>query len=160
MKKLWHSKHIRVGALSAIFAGALWIFALISSATILPHEIFTWTLPMIIVWALTGSTLGYTGERSGFSLRRVFFSALLGTGLSVFAIIPFMLKVVVPVGKLAERLHLIDPSTMQGDVATAMAIVVMLVIWLFGGLSLGNGLLFLTIKHPEQRYNSAADQRV
>jgi hypothetical protein len=80
----------------------------------------------------------------------VFSSAWCGAGLSLFAIIPIMVIIVIPVGKLAEWLGLIDPSTMSKDVAATLTAIAIMILWLVVGATIGIALLFVTIKKPEQ----------
>ena len=149
MKNLLRSKHVRVGVLTAIFTGILWVSALMYSQSIPLDIIKRWVAPLIVILPTIGLSVGLTGKRNGSTLRRVFFSALLGTGLSPFLIMPLMLTVVVPLGKLAEWVGLIDPSTMPGEVATILATTIMIAIWLIVGLTIGLTSLFVTIKKPE-----------
>lgn len=87
------------------------------------------------------------------TLRKVFFSTLRGTGFSPFLIIPLMIMVVLPLGKLAEWFGLIDPATMPGEVATILGMIAMMAIWLIIGLAIGITLLFVTMVKPERMDN-------
>jgi DNA-binding CsgD family transcriptional regulator len=150
MKTLLISKHVLAGVMTALFTGALWISTLLYSQSLFPSEIKAWIAPLITVWVIIGLTIGVVGKHYGNTLRRIFFSTLFGTGLSPFTIIPLMMFVVLPIGKLAEALGLIDPATMPNDVATNLAMIAMIAIWLVIGLFIGTMLLFLTFKKPEQ----------
>ena len=150
MKTLLISKHVLAGVMTALFTGALWISALLYSQSRLPSEIKAWIALLITVWVIIGLTIGLIGKRFGNTLRRVFFSALFGAGLSPFTIIPLLMFVVLTIGKMAEWFGLIDPATMPNDVATNLAMIAMITIWLFAGLFIGIMLLFLTFKKPEQ----------
>ena len=149
MKTLLISKHVLTGVMTALLVGAMWISALLYSQLLFPSEIKAWIAPLITVWSIIGLTIGLVGRHYGNTLRRVFFSTLFGTGLSPFTIIPLMLYVVRPIGKLAEWLGLIDPATIPNDVATSLGMTAMIAIWLFVGVSVGIVLLFLTFKKPE-----------
>ncbi|MDH7489936.1 MAG: hypothetical protein QHH80_10570 [Anaerolineae bacterium] len=150
MKTLLFSKHVLAGVMTAFLAGAMLISALLYSQSLLPSEIKGWAAPLITVWVVIGLTIGLVGKRYGNTLRRVFFSTLFGTGLSPFMIIPLMKFVVLPIGKLAEWLGLMDPATMPNEVATNLAMIAMIAIWLVVGLFIGTMLLFLPFKKPEQ----------
>ncbi len=150
MKNILTSKHVLVGVMTTLFTGAMWVSALLYSQLLFPSEIKAWVAPLIIVWVIIGLTIGLVGNRYGATLQRVFFSTLLGAGLSPFTIIPLMMFVVLPIGKLAEWLGMIDPATMPNDVATNLTMIAMITIWLFVGIFIGIILLFLTIKKPEQ----------
>lgn len=150
MKSILNSKHVWVSMVTALFTGLLWFAVLISIGSISLNEIKPWIAPLIVIMAIIGLSVGLIGKRNGNALRKVFFSTLFGTGLSPFAIIPLMAIVVLPVGKLAEWLGLIDSSTMSSEVATTLAMTAMIVIWLVVGITIGVVLLFVTIKKPEQ----------
>ena len=150
MKKLLISKHVLVGVITTLFTGLLWTSALLYSQYLFLGEIKAWIAPLITVWVIIGLTIGLIGKRFGNTLRRVFFSALFGAGLSPFTIIPLLMFVVLTIGKMAEWFGLIDPATMPNDVATNLAMIAMITIWLFAGLFIGIMLLFLTFKKPEQ----------
>lgn len=150
MKNLLNSKHVLTGMITAFLTGLVWVSILLYSHSLSPNEIKVWLAPLIVVWAIIGLSIGLVGKRSCNTVRKVFSSTLLGTGLSPFAIIPLMVVVVLPVGKLAEWFGLIDPSTMSKDVATTLAIIAMAGLWLIVGITVGIVLLFVTIKKPEQ----------
>lgn len=150
MKSFMNSKPVIVGTLTALVASSLWIFGLIRSSLIFPSEIKPWLTPLILVWAAIGLSVGFIAKRNSLSLRRVFFGALFGAGLSPLTIYPLMMYVVLPIGKLAEWLGLIDPSRMSNDVATKTGMIAMIAIWLLVGLTIGVVSLFLTINKPER----------
>jgi hypothetical protein len=120
------------------------------------HGIQAWWIPPLILtaallaWALLGLTIGLVGRRNGNTLNRVFASSLLGTGLSPFTIIPLMLAVVYPVGKLAESVGLLDPATMSNDTAHLLAMSAMTGLWLVVGIAVGIVILFVPTKKTEQ----------
>jgi DNA-binding CsgD family transcriptional regulator len=150
MKNLLSSKHVFAGMITALFTGFVWMSVLLYSHSLSSNEIKLWIAPLIVIWAIIGLSIGLVGKHNGNTLRKVFSSTLIGTGLSPFAIIPLMFIVVLPVGKLAEWIGLIDPSTMSSDVATTLAMIAMTAIWLVVGIIVGVVLSFVTIKKPEQ----------
>jgi DNA-binding CsgD family transcriptional regulator len=155
MKNLLTSKHVLVGVTTTLFTGAMWVSALLYSQSLFPSEIKAWVTPLIVIWVIIGLTIGLIGKHYGTSLQRVVFSALFGAGLSPFTIIPLMMFVVIPIGKLAEWLGMIDPVTMPNDVATKLGMTAMIAIWLVVGIFIGIILLFLAFKKPEQASGQA-----
>jgi DNA-binding CsgD family transcriptional regulator len=150
MKNLLSSKHVLVGMITALFTAFVWASVLLYSHGLSSNEIKLWIVPLIVIGAIIGLSIGLVGKRNSNTLRRVFSSALIGTGLSPITIMPLMMIVVLPIGKLAEWLGLIDPSTMSSDVATLLAMIALTAIWLVTGIIVGIVLLFVTIKKPEQ----------
>jgi hypothetical protein len=75
---------------------------------------------------------------------------LFGTGLSPIAILPVMGIVVYPIGKLAEWAGLIHMSTMSSNIATILATLMMIALWLVLGIMGGVMLLSVTLKKAEQ----------
>jgi hypothetical protein len=149
MKNLLNSKHVLVGVITALVIGVLWVFTLLYSHSLSLNDIKVWGLPLIFTLTIIGLAVGLIGKRNGNTLRRVFFSALFGTGLSPFLIIPLMIILVLPLGKLAEWFGLIDPSTMSSNVATMLTAAIMIAIWLVLGITIGIGLLFVTIQKAD-----------
>jgi DNA-binding CsgD family transcriptional regulator len=147
MKNFFNTKHVLVGLTTALFAGFLWGVMLIFSGNM--PMLGEMEVPMIIVLPIIGLTVGFVGKQNGNTLQKVFFSTLSGAALSPFTVIPLMLIIVLPLGKLAEWFGLIDPSTMSPDVATLWATIIMTAIWLVVGITIGIMLLFVTIKKPE-----------
>lgn len=135
MKNLLNSKHLLVGTTTALVTGFLWLFAL--SSQLMPNQIKIFIMPLIITWLIIGFLVGLIGKHRGNTLIKVGFSALLGTGLSPLTIIPLMFAVVLPIGYFAERLGLIDPSTMPSDVAYTITSIIMITIWLVVGVTIG-----------------------
>lgn len=135
VKNLLNSKHILVGTITSLVTGFLWLLAL--SSKLLPNHIKIFIVPMIFIWLIIGFSVGLIGKRNGGTLIKVGFSALLGTGLSPLTIIPLMFVVALPVGYFAERLGIIDPSTMSSDVAYIITTIVMATIWLIVGCAIG-----------------------
>jgi DNA-binding CsgD family transcriptional regulator len=150
MKNLMTTRHVLVGMITALFTGFLWV-AMFRYFVHMPiNEIQPWILPLLIIWALIGLSLGLVGKRSGSSLSKIGFSAVLGTGLTPVTILPIMGFVVLPLGKLAEWMGLINRSTISSEAATTLAVFAMLAIWLVFGTFLGIFFLFVTIKKPAQ----------
>ena len=138
---------IFAGTTTSLITGFLWLLAL--SDKLLPNQINTFIVPLIITWLIIGFLVGLAGRRHDISLLRVSFSALCGTGISPFLIIPIMLAVVLPVGYFAESLGLIDPSTIPSDVAYTISSIVMITIWLIAGATIGILSLFVTFRNPK-----------
>ncbi len=138
---------IFVGAITSLITGFLWLHVL--SSKLLPNQIKTFIVPLIIIWLIIGFLVGLAGKRRDVSLLRVSFSALCGTGISPFVIIPIMFAIVLPVGYFAESLGLIDPSTMPSDAAYAITSIIMITIWLITGVSIGMMSLFITFGKPK-----------
>jgi hypothetical protein len=66
------------------------------------------------------------------------------------AMLPLVALIVVPLGKLAEWLGLVNRATMRGDVASNLVIVGMLTMWLIVGTAIGVGLLYVSIRKPQK----------
>ncbi len=150
MKTLLTSKHVLAGVMTSLVIGAIWIAMLLYSQTLFPNEIKAWFVPLITAWAIIGLTIGIVGKRHENTLQRIVFSTAFGTGLSPFAIIPLMRFVVLPIGKLAEALGIIDPTIMPNDMAANLTMIAMIAMWLVVGLFIGTMLLFLAFKDFQQ----------
>ena len=150
MKNVLRSKQVLAGVITALLTGSVWVSALLASHTLSFNEIQLWIMPLVVIWAAIGLSIGLVGRRTGNSPGKVFVSTWIGTGLSPFAIIPLMFIIVLPLGKLAERLGFIDPATMSSDLAATLAMTAMTGLWLVVGITVGIALLFVTIKKPEQ----------
>jgi hypothetical protein len=98
------------------------------------------------MFVLLGLAVGLAGKRNDSSPFKVGLSAWLGTSLAPIAIIPVMLGIVLPIGKLAERIGLIQRETMPMDVASSLAILSMMLIWLVVGAGIGILVTFLNVK--------------
>ncbi|HSB01567.1 MAG TPA: helix-turn-helix transcriptional regulator [Anaerolineales bacterium] len=151
MKNFLNTKHVLVGVVTALLTGLLWVVLLRRFGHMSLDDIRTWMAPLIVILAMIGSSVGLIGKRHGNTLLKVCFSTLFGTGLSPIAILPLMGMVVLPLGKLADRIGFIDRTTMPMEVATTLAITAMLAIWLVLGIAAGSLLLSVTIGKPEQR---------
>jgi hypothetical protein len=150
MKNVLRSKQVLAGMITALLTGSVWVSALLASHTLSFNEIKLWIVPLVVIWAAIGLSIGLVGKRAGNSSGKVFVSTWIGTGLSPFAIIPLMFIIVLPLGKLAERLGFIDPATMSSDLAATLTMTAMTGLWLVVGITVGIALLFVTIKKPEQ----------
>ncbi len=151
MKTLLNTKHVPVGVITAFFAGFLW-WAMLAYSGNMP-TVSEAIIPMIVVPPIIGTAIGFIGKRNGSSLQKVFFSTVSSVILSPFGIIPLMMAVVLPLGKLAAQVGIIDPSTMPSGIATLWAIIIMTAIWLVLGITIGIMLLFVIIKKPQQLNN-------
>jgi DNA-binding CsgD family transcriptional regulator len=149
MKNLLNSKHLYVGIITALTTGFTWLVVL--SSQLLPGQIKTFIVPLIVIWTIIGLSVGLMGKRNGSTLIKIGFSSLIGTGLSPFTIIPLMLVLVLPIGKFAERLGLIDAATMPSDVAITLSTIIMITMWFVVGVTIGITLLFVTIRKPEEK---------
>jgi len=138
---------IFVGTTTSLITGFLWLLAI--SSQLLPNQIKTFIVPLIIIWLIIGFLVGVAGKRRDITLLKVGFSALCGTGISPFLIVPIMLAVVLPIGYFAESLGMIDPSTMPSDVAYTISSIAMITIWLIAGAAIGIMSLFVKFKKPE-----------
>ena len=171
MKNLLSSKHIFTGMLTALLTGCAWMATLwylspcqsgagfdgsACTRVSLFHSIQAWWIPPLILtaallaWVLLGLAIGLVGKHNSSTLNRVFASSLLGTGLSPLTILPLMLAVVHPVGKLAESVGLLGPATMSNDTTYLLAMSAMTGLWLVVGIAVGIVILFVPTKKTEQ----------
>jgi DNA-binding CsgD family transcriptional regulator len=150
MKQLLQTKHVLVGFVMALLTGSLWVAVLDHFGHMSSNSIMPWVLPLVILWAVIGASLGFMGKCNHNSLLKVSFSTLFATGLGAFAMVPLVAGVVYPLGKLAERLGLLNRSAIPTDVTSTFVIVSMLAIWLIVAIAVGLLLLRLTIKKPAQ----------
>jgi DNA-binding CsgD family transcriptional regulator len=151
MKNFLNTKHILVGVSTAFFAGFLWRAMLIYSGNM--STVSEVSVPMIVILPIIGITIGFVGKQNGSTLQKVSFSTLLSVALSPFGIIPLMMAVVIPLGRLAARVGIIDPSTIPSGIAALWAVIIMTAIWLVVGIAIGIMLLFVTIKKSQQMAN-------
>jgi DNA-binding CsgD family transcriptional regulator len=148
MKNLLNTKHVPVGVITAFFAGFLWWAMLRYSGNM--SNVSVVNIPMFVILPIIGITIGFVGKQNGSTLQKVFFSTLLSVALSPFGIIPLMMVVVIPLGRLAAQVGLIDPSTTPSGIATLWAVIIMTAIWLIVGIATGIMLLFVTIKKSQR----------
>ena len=156
MKTLSSVNHVLVGTGTALFTGFAWLalFAYYGNLTV--EGIREWALPLTIVLAIMGGSVGLIGGRNHSKVRKAFFSALFGTSLSFFSIIPLMLITVLPLEKLLIQIGLPDPfasSTMASDVSNLAGTITMITLWLIVGIATGIALLFVSIRKPERLEN-------
>ncbi len=140
--------YILVGISMALFTGFGWVTILRYTHWLRPDEIRVWITPLIVIWTISGLAVGLVGKRKGKALRKVILSTLVGTGLSPFTILPLMRIVVMPIGKLAQWVGLIDPSTMSVGIAYRLTMTAILALLLMVGTTVGIGLLLTTIQQP------------
>lgn len=146
MKHLLKSKHVHVGTVAALLTGFLWVAILEYSGNLSVEDFTVFIVPLAIVLAMSGLIVGVIGKQRGETLLKVLFSVIFGTGLSPFTVIPLMMFVVIPVGRLVANLGIIDPSTIPGEIASTVAMSIMIMLWLVISITLGNVLLLLSIK--------------
>jgi DNA-binding CsgD family transcriptional regulator len=150
MQNLLNTRHVLVGVITALFTGFLWVSMLRYFARMDFSEILSWVVPLAVMLAVAGLTVGLVGKRSGSSLLKTSFSTLAGMGMSPVTVLPLMGLVVLPLGKLAIAVGLIDRAAMASDVATTIATIAMIVVWFVVGTATGMMLLFLSVKRPGQ----------
>ena len=145
MKNLLNSKHVFVGIVAALLTGILWVAILEYSGNLSVEDFTVFTVPLVLVLAMIGLIVGVIGKQRDETLLKVLFSVIMGTGLSPFTVIPLMMFVVVPIGRLVANLGIINPSTIPSEVASTVAMSIMIVLWFVVSLALGNVLLLLSI---------------
>lgn len=150
MKNLLNTKHVFVGVITALFTGFLWVALLRRFGHMSLDALRPWVLPLVVILALIGLSVGLVGKRNGNSLLKVYFSTLFGTGLGAFAMLPLTALVVYPLGKLAEWLGLVNRAAISNDVASTLVYVAMIIMWLIVGTAIGTMLLYVAIKRPKQ----------
>ena len=146
MKNLLKSKHVYVGIVAALLTGFLWVAILQAYGGLSVEDFTVFTIPLVLVLAVIGFIVGAIGKRRGETYLKVLFSVIFGTGLSPFTVIPLMRFVVIPLGRLVANIGIIDPSTIPGEVASIIAMSIMITLWLIVSVILGNVLLMLSIK--------------
>ena len=145
MKNIF-SKHVLVGIVAALLTGFLWVAILAYSGQLSLEDFTIFAVPLVIVLAMIGLMVGAIGKQRGETFLKVLFSVIFATGLSPFTVIPLMMLVVIPIGRVAANLGLIDPATIPSEVASTIAMSIMLMLWLVVSITLGSILLFLSIK--------------
>ena len=151
VKNILKSNHALLGAVTAVLTGLLWVALMRSFAHMALEEITPWMAPLMIVWTLLGLTIGLTARRVESSLLKVAFSAMVGTGLAPLSILPLMGMVVLPFGKVAEALGLVNRAALSNEAIMAIAITCMLLVWLVVGALVGTVLLFISIHKPGKK---------
>jgi DNA-binding CsgD family transcriptional regulator len=145
------TKHALVGVITALFPGMLWVMLLRTYGHTSLEDLRAWIVPVIFMLAIIGLSVGFIGKRNGNTLVKVGFSTMLATVLSPIAILPIMGFVVLPLGKLAEWMGLINRSTLSNDAATMLAMSAMLIIWLLLGSGAGSLLCSVSFNKPGQK---------
>jgi DNA-binding CsgD family transcriptional regulator len=150
VKNLLNSKHVGAGVVAALITGLLWLALLQRYGHTSMDEVWVWALPLALVLALIGLSVGIMGKRNGSTPGKVAFAAWFGTGVGSVAMLPLVALIVVPLGKLAEWLGLVNRATMPGDVASNLVIIGMLGMWLIVATAIGIGLLYVSIRKPQR----------
>ena len=145
MKNLLVSKPVLVSIVAALLVGWLWIVILERTAGLSVEDFTIFAIPLVIVLAMIGFVVGAVGKQRDKTLLKVLLSVLFGTGLSPFTVIPLMMFVVIPIGRLVANLGIIDPTTIPSEVASTMAMGIMITLWLVVSITLGIILLSLSI---------------
>ena len=149
MKSLLISKHIPVSIATALLVGFLWVAILEHTAGLSMEDFTVFAVPFVIVLAMIGFIVGAVGNQRNKTLLRILFSVIFGTGLSPFTVIPLMMFVVIPIGRLVANLGMIDPSTIPGEVASTVAMSIMITLWLIISIVFGIVLLSLSIDRQQ-----------
>ncbi len=150
MKNLLNSKHVLVGVAAALLTGFAWIITFSHFGHMTFNSIAPWIIPLAIILGMIGIVVGAAGKRNGNTLIKVFFSTVIGTGFSAFAMIPIVGFVVYPLAKLAEGLGLIDRAAISTEITSTLVIVAMIATWLIVGAAIGVALLLITTRRPGQ----------
>ena len=140
------SKHVFVSVIATLLTGLLWVAILENSGNLSVEDFRVFTIPLIIILAIGGLIVGAIGKQRGETLLKVLFSAIFGTGLSPLTVIPLMLFIVIPIGRLVANLGVFDPSIIPAETASTIAMGIMITLWLIANTILGIVLLMLTIK--------------
>lgn len=157
MKMILNARHVFAGMVAAVLTGMVW-FVLLLSINTPRDEMLPWVVPAFLVWLLLGLTVGMVGRRIGNSLLKVAFCAMVGTGASPLTILPLLGTVVLPLGKVAEALGLVNRAALSDQAIMAIVITAALLIWLVVGTLIGSGLLFISIYRPGQKISQLSEQ--
>jgi DNA-binding CsgD family transcriptional regulator len=145
------SRTVSGAIVTALLTGLAWISALIHTQNLYLYEVKPWIRWLLLIWIVIGLTIGLMGKYYGNSFRRVVFSTIIAVGLSPLTIVPIILSILLPIGRIADKIGLIDAAQIPGSVATQLTTIVMIAIWLFVAIIIGVVLLFLTIRKPAKR---------
>ena len=137
MKAFANFKHAIVGIVTALITGFIWVILVIHFKMMSPDLLKLWIAPIAGILALIGLSVGLIGKHRGNTLIKVGISALLGSGLSPITILPLMGFVVLPLGKLAEKMGVINAATMPRSTAETLAIIAFIGVWLISGAAIG-----------------------
>lgn len=157
MKSLLISKHIFVSIVTALLVGFLWVVTLEHTVGLSVEDFTGFAVPLVIVLVMIGVIVGTIGKQRGKTLLKVLFSVILGTGLSPFTVIPLMMFVVIPIGRLVANLGIIDPSTISGEIASTVAMSIMITLWLVVSITLGIVLLSLSINRQTDNHSQSVE---
>jgi DNA-binding CsgD family transcriptional regulator/riboflavin transporter FmnP len=155
MKNLLSTKHALVGVITALLTGFVWVALLRRFGHASLDSIKPWILPLVVILTLIGLSVGLFGKHHGSTPGKVIFSTLFGTGLGSLMMLPITVVVVLPLGKLAESLGLVDRAAMSIDVASTLVYTAMIAIWLIVGIVIGILLLSVTITKSRQNISKA-----
>lgn len=143
MKNLLKSKYVFVGMFVALLTGFFWVVILENTGWLSVEDFTVFTVPFVIGLAMIGVIVGAIGKQRNKTLLRVLFSVIFGTGLSPFMVIPFMQFIVIPLGSLVG---VFDSSAIPDEVASTIAMSIMITLWFMVSTILGVALLMLSIK--------------
>lgn len=113
-------------AIATLLTGILWVAVLKYSGNLSTEDFKVFTIPLLIVLVLGGLSVGVIGKQRGESLLKVIGSAVFGAGLSPFMIIPLMMFMVIPIGRLVANFGVFDPSTIPAETASNIAMSIMI----------------------------------
>ena len=157
MKSLLISKHILVSIVTALLVGFLWIAILEHTVGLSVEDFTVFAVPIVIVLIMIGVVVGTIGKQRGKTLSKVLFSVLFGTGLSPFTVIPLMMFVVIPIGRFVANLGIIDPSTIPGEIASTVAMSIMITLWFVVSITIGIVLLPLSINYQTDNHSQSVE---
>jgi len=140
------SKHVYVSVIATLLTGLLWVAILAYSGNLSAEDFKVFTIPLIIILAMSGFIVGTIGKQRGETVLKVLFSAVFGTGLSPFTVIPLMMFMVIPIGRFVANFGVFDPSTMSAETASNIAMSIMITLWLIASIILSVVLLMLSVK--------------
>jgi DNA-binding CsgD family transcriptional regulator len=150
MKNLLNTKHVLVGVIAALLTGFVWVALMRRFGHASLDSIKPWILPLVVILTMIGLSVGLFGKRNGNTPGKVFISTLFGTGLGSFVMLPLTVLVVLPLGKLAESLGLVNRAAISTEVTSTLVYTAMIAIWLIVGIVIGILLLSVTIKRSRQ----------
>jgi len=140
------STHVFLSVIAALLTGLLWVAVLENSGNLSVEDFRVFTIPLIVILVISGSIVGAVGKQRGETLLKVLLGVIFGTGLSPFTVIPIMIFVAIPIGRLVANLGVFDPSVIPAETASTIAMGIMITLWLIVSTILGIVLLMLSIK--------------
>ncbi len=140
------SKHVFVSVIATLLTGLFWVAILEYSGNLSAEDFKVFSIPLILILAISGLLVGTLGKQRGETFLKILFSAVFGTGLSPFIVIPLMMFIVIPIGRLVANLGVFDPSIIPAETASNIAMSVMITLWFIVSTILGVALLMLSIK--------------